>query len=154
MPDSLASWHPFIVHFAVALTIASAMFDILDFFFRNPNFERTGLYLMFPAVPFLVAAVFTGNFAEIHFAGSGKASVIDQHKTYANIALWVFTGATFWRIFLHTKRRYFGLRKIAYVFIVTLAAVSVFLAAMKGGKIRHGSEQPISRIYDQTSSSR
>jgi uncharacterized membrane protein len=145
MLDTLASWHPFIVHFAVAFTIGSAAFDILDFFFHRRRFEETGFLLMLTAMPFLLLAVFTGNLAESHAAGLEQMAVfIENHMRYANIAVWIFFAAGVWRLFMHLKRQYGGVKKIAYVFIVTAAAVSVYLAALHGGKIRHHDPPPSS----------
>ena len=57
MTDTLAGWHPFIVHFAVAFAIGSAAFDVLDFFFQRKRFEETGFNLLLVALPFLLLAV-------------------------------------------------------------------------------------------------
>jgi uncharacterized membrane protein len=138
MLETLASWHPFIVHFAVAFAIGSAFFDILDFFLSRRRFEETGFLLMITAMPFLLLAVFTGNLAEAFAPGlAGAAVAVDNHIRYANIGIWVFFGAGFWRLFLHFKHQYRGGRKIAYIFIVTAAAASIYLAALHGGRIRH-----------------
>lgn len=148
MLDTFASWHPFIVHFAVAFSIGSAAFDILDFFLHRPRFEETGYLLMLTAMPFLLLAVFTGNLAETHAAGLEHAvGFIENHMRYANIAVWVFFGAGVWRLFMHLKRQYTGLKKIVYVFIVTAAAMSVYLAALHGGKIRHHQPPAISQHF-------
>ena len=138
MLEIFASWHPFIVHFAVAFTIGSAAFDILDFFLVKKRFEQTGFTLMITALPFLLLAVFTGNLAESHAPGLAQAATaLENHMRYANIAVWIFCGAGFWRLFMHFKGQYSAGRKIAYIFIITAAAASVYLAAMHGGKIRH-----------------
>ncbi len=143
MLDTLASWHPFIVHFAVAFTIGSASFDILDFFLHRRRFEETGFLLMLAAMPFLLMAVFTGNLAETHAPGLAEAATaLENHMRYANIAVWIFFGAGIWRLFLHFKKQYSGIRKIVYVFIVTAAAMSVYLAGVHGGKIRHHYPRP------------
>ncbi|MFA6234808.1 MAG: DUF2231 domain-containing protein [Bacteroidota bacterium] len=149
MLDTLASWHPFIVHFAVAFTIGSAAFDVLDFFFHRKRFEETGFLLMITAMPFLLMAVFTGNLAEHHAPGlEHAAAFIENHMRYANIAIWIFFAAGVWRLFLHLKKQYHGIRKIIYVFIVTAAAMSVYLAALHGSKIRHHHLQaPISILH-------
>lgn len=138
MLETLASWHPFIVHFAIAFSIGSAGFDILDFFFHRRKLEETGLHLMFAAIPFLLLAVLTGNLAETYATGiSGADDVLDKHVTYANIAVWGFSAVGLWRIFQHFKGEHRGLRKVLYIFIVTAAAMSVYLAALHGGMIRH-----------------
>lgn len=139
MLDTFASFHPFIVHFAVAFSIGSAVFDILDFFSQRKRFEDTGFLLMITALPFLLLAVFTGNLASTHASGlEHAATVLENHMRYANIAVWVFFGAGCWRLFLHFKKRYGGTRKIAYIFVITAAAMSVYLTALHGGRIRHG----------------
>ncbi|MBL0176328.1 MAG: hypothetical protein IPP94_13865 [Ignavibacteria bacterium] len=137
MTEALALWHPFIVHFAVALTMTSALLDITGFLLRSDRFDNASFVLAVLAIPALLAAVFSGNLASTFIRESRQLGILEQHETYANIAVWVFCGAGFWRVFLQTKKRYNGIRKIAYVFIVTLAAVSVFLAARKGGMIMH-----------------
>ena len=137
MNVTIASWHPFLVHFAVALTISSVVFDVLDFFLHNKRFEETGFHLMIAAVPFLLFAVLTGNLAENYARSFAPAGVIETHMTYANIAIWIFSAAALWRVFQHLRGAYSGMRKILYVFIVTAAAMSVYLAALHGGKIRH-----------------
>ncbi len=140
MLETLASFHPFIVHFAVAFSIGSAVFDILDFFFQRKRFEDTGFLLMIAAMPFLLLAVFTGNLASTHAPGlEHAATALENHMRYANIAVWVFFGTGSWRLFLHFRKRYSGARKIAYIFIIAAAAMSVYLAALHGGGIRHGS---------------
>jgi uncharacterized membrane protein len=138
MLETLASWHHFIVHFAVAFTIGSAGFDIIDFFFPRRRFEESGFLLMLAAIPFLLLAVLTGNLAETHAPGLEQAALaLENHIRYANIAVWLFCGVGLWRIFLHFKHRYHGRNKVLYMFIVATAAASVYLAALHGGSIRH-----------------
>jgi uncharacterized membrane protein len=141
MTESLASWHPFIVHFAVAFSTGSAMFDVLDFFFQRRRFEEAGFMLMLVAIPFLLLAVFTGNLAEPFVRDAEGLAHLGNHMTYASIAVWVFTAVALWRVFLHFRSLYTGRRKIAYVFLVTFAAVSVILAALHGGRIRHSPDR-------------
>lgn len=141
MIQTIASWHPFIVHFAVAFVIGSALFDILDFFLNRRRFEETGFMLMIVALPFLLLAVISGNLAEPFARVDVKPVHLENHIAYANITVWVFTAAALWRIFIHFKRRYVGKQKVIYIFIVTLAAVSAYLAALHGGRIRHSPER-------------
>ncbi|MDX9757719.1 MAG: hypothetical protein RBU27_01045 [Bacteroidota bacterium] len=139
MLETLASWHPFIVHFAVAFSIGSVAFDILDFFLSRRRFEDAGFLLLIAAMPFLLLAVLTGNLAATLAPGIEHALVaLDNHMRYANIAVWIFFLAGAWRVFLHLKRRYNAKRKVLYIFVITAAAASVYLAALHGGRIRHG----------------
>jgi uncharacterized membrane protein len=137
MIPAIASLHPFIVHFAVALSMTSAMFDIASFFVPKRIFDQTGFVLMLLAIPFLLFAVLTGNLAANFIKEPGFVLTLQQHQTYATIAVLIFTSAGIWRVFLRLKKRDTGLRMVIYVFLITAAAMSVFLAAKKGGSIRH-----------------
>ena len=145
MLELLASWHPFIVHFAVAFAMGSAFFDILEFLFARRRFEETGFLLMITALPFLLLAGFTGNLAESFITGIATSAVaLENHFRYANIAVWSFSALAFWRLFMVFKKQYHGARKIVYIFLITAAAMSVYLAALPGGRIRHHVGKPIS----------
>jgi uncharacterized membrane protein len=139
----IASWHSFIVHFAVAFTLASAIMDAIDFLRRGSFFERTSFILSILALPFLIGAALTGNLASQFVTQPYARAVLEMHETYANIAVWVFSAAAFWRIFHHLRRNFLGIRKIVYVFVVMAAAMSIFLAARKGGAIRHQPYKPV-----------
>jgi uncharacterized membrane protein len=141
MTETIASWHPFIVHFAVAFSIGSAAFDVLDFFLHRKRLGETGFALMLAALPFLLLAVLSGNLAEPFARAVEPASHLLNHMSYANIAVWVFAAAAVWRVFLQLNSNFIGTRKVAYVFVVTFAAVSVYLAALHGGRIRHTPER-------------
>lgn len=142
MTETLASWHPFVVHFAVAFSLGSAACDILDFFLHRRRLEETGFALMMAALPFLILAVITGNLAEGLMYSAATALHIENHVAYANIGMWVFCGTAIWRLFLHLKKLYTGRVKILYVFVITAAAASLYLAAMHGGRIRHDGFPP------------
>ncbi len=151
MTDIIASWHPFLVHFAVAFSIGSALFDILDFFLHKRRLEETGFMLMVAAIPFLLLAVLSGNLAESFARSLIPKANLQNHMSYANIAVWTFSAAAVWRVFLQLNSRYTGIRKILYVFIITFAAVSVYLAALHGGRIRHSPKRfttPGSEVTD------
>jgi uncharacterized membrane protein len=137
MTDTLASIHPFVVHFAVSLTLVSAGFDVADFLLRRDTFERTAFALAVLALPALLLAALTGNLAASRVTDPALLAIVERHELYANIAVWTFSAAALWRIFLHLKRQFSGLRMVIYVFIITAAAMSVFLAARRGGSIRH-----------------
>ncbi len=137
MIELIASEHPLIVHFAVALTISSVFFDVLDFLFHKKEFETTGFMLITFSIPFLLSAVLSGNLAYQFLNDPNSRVIADQHQTYANIGMWLFSGAFIWRVFMILKKQYAGMKKIIYLFVVAAAAISIFLAAQKGATIFH-----------------
>ena len=134
---AIASWHPFIVHFAVAFAIGSALLDTVDLLMRRRALDRTALLLAIMALPFLAAAALTGNLASSYIRDQDALALLDQHVTYANLAVWAFTATAVWRIFLHLRKDYLGRKRIIHAAAVLIAAGCVFLAASKGGAIRH-----------------
>ena len=147
MSETFALWHPFIVHFAVALSMVSALLDMTGLLFRSDRFDPSSFLLAVLAVPALLAAVLSGNLASSFIRDARQLAIVGTHETYANITVWVFCGAALWRSFLHLKKRFTGARRLLYVFLISLAAISVFLTARKGGTIRHtGYSAVVSRM--------
>ncbi len=142
MTALLGENHPFIVHFAVALTLASVLFDLLALLFRRKQLESTAFSLLFLSLPFLILAVLSGNLAFQSLHRPDAAHLLDQHQTYANIGMWLFCIAAVWRVFLSAKRQFGGGRRFIYLVIAAAAAVSIFSAAQKGGKVFHAPPNP------------
>jgi uncharacterized membrane protein len=137
MSALLASLHPFLVHFAVAFVLGGAVLDAAGLLRPHELLERTGRLLLLLAVPFVLAAVITGNLAE-GFARPGVSGpLLDAHITAANITAWTFFGAIAWRTFLTLRRSLSGMRRIAYVCVIAIVSISVFVTARDGGRLRH-----------------
>lgn len=138
MTEILAEGHPFVVHFAVALGMTSVLFDILSLLRRGERLEATGFSLALLALPFLVAAVLTGNLAQQSLHDPALTPFVDDHRGWANAAMWLFSAATISRVSLMLKRRFDSWRKAVFLATALLAAMLIFVAAMKGGEIFHG----------------
>ena len=137
MNEFIASTHPFVVHFAVALTIMSALFDLASLFIRRQHLATTGFSLAVTAVPFLLLAVLSGNLAEIYLSPELASTHLEEHKLFANITVWSFTALALWRAWLAAKKRYAGWQKILYVALVLAAGAATFYTAERGGAIFH-----------------
>ncbi len=86
--------HPMIVHFPIALLLASWLFDLLALRWRREQFRETSLSLLVLGVLAAVAAVVTGHFAEeaVEHAGNIPKQAIETHEELAFAVLWVFVG--------------------------------------------------------------
>ncbi len=133
----LASWHPFIVHFAVALTFSSFLFDLAGTTTRFKQFTTTGFHLMVAAVPFLLLSVFTGNLAEGMFLEAKDQALIDQHLTLMNAAVWGFMAIASWRIYATLKKTFTRTSMSFYLAMLFLVCVAVFIGATKGAALSH-----------------
>lgn len=138
MISFLAGAHPFIVHFAVSLTILSALFECASLFTGKFHVDSTALTLAVAAVPFLLLAVLTGNLAESVLPAALKTSVVQTHKMLANITVWSFTALIFGRVYLGVTKRFTKKLHTLYVVLLLAAATVAFFTAERGGEIYHG----------------
>lgn len=137
MIESLAALHPFLVHFAVAFTLAGAALDCASFFQRLERVASAGPVLIGLAAPFLLAAALTGNLAEGLARPDLAGPTLDAHVTAANSAVWIFFAAALFRLDLALRKRFTGFRRVIYCVLMVAAAVAVFIAAREGGRLRH-----------------
>ena len=110
--------HPMVVHFPIALLLASTLFDALAFRWRSQQFRETSLSLLILGILAAGVAVLTGHFAEEAvdtlqgvvdaYAVKGDDKSKDMHywqgraleakgdmdlarKRYSQVAMWEFT---------------------------------------------------------------
>lgn len=85
--------HPMIVHFPIALLLASWLFDLLALRWRGKQFRETSLSLLVLGVLAAGVAVLTGHVAEDAVERSGiPKQAIETHEELAFAVLWVFVG--------------------------------------------------------------
>jgi len=137
MISILASWHPFVVHFAVALTFTSFLFDLAGATTRFRQFATTGFHLMITAVPFLLLAVFTGNLAEGIHRATENGVLLDQHLTLMNAAVWGFMTVAAWRMYATLNKKFTRTSMLFYLVVLFLVCIAIFIGAMKGAALSH-----------------
>ncbi|HNO06832.1 MAG TPA: hypothetical protein PKK49_16235, partial [Flavobacteriales bacterium] len=86
--------HPMVVHFPIALLLASWFFDLLALRWRGEQFRETSLSLLVLGVAAAAVAVLTGHFAEeaVEHGGSIPKQAIETHEELAFAVFWVFVG--------------------------------------------------------------
>lgn len=139
MSEFLAAQHPFVVHFAVALSIITALFDLLSLY-RRATFEPVSFALIIVSLPFLISAVLTGNLAQQYLQRPEAREIVEQHESLATAGMWIFTAASVLRVFLVLKKKYHGWKRIIYLLGIVAGAVLIFLAARKGGTVFHADQ--------------
>lgn len=86
--------HPMVVHFPIALLLASLLFDLVALRWRGAEFRATSLSLLALGVLAAVMALLTGHLAEDAVEHSGKIpkQEIETHEELASAVFWVFAG--------------------------------------------------------------
>lgn len=144
--EFLASLHPKIVHFPIALLITYGFLEFVGAVFRNDTFSKAAYIILIFGVIGAVAAVLTGN-----QAGSAEEllsvkdatiplGAISSHETYANISLWFFAGILVLRTYFIVKKKFRGAVKFLFVILALIGSYFIFEAGLKGGELvfKHG----------------
>lgn len=85
--------HPMVVHFPIALLLASTLFDALACRWRREQFRHTSVSLLVLGVLAAGVAVLTGHVAEDAVERSGiPKQAIEMHEELGDSVFWVFLG--------------------------------------------------------------
>jgi uncharacterized membrane protein len=85
--------HPMVVHFPIALLMASVFLDLLTVRWHQIGFRQASLYTLIGGLAGAVVSVITGSLAEelVEKSGVPKAA-LDLHETLGYATLWLFVG--------------------------------------------------------------
>jgi len=144
--EFLASLHPKMVHFPIALLLTYSLLEVIGIIIKKESFTKAASIVLVLGLVGALAAVLTGNqadeVAETLFDKNVNIPLgkISAHETYATYTLWYFAALFFLRIFLILKKKFAG--KIQYIFILLalIGSTLVFLTGLKGGELvyKHG----------------
>lgn len=131
--------HHKIVHFPIALLFIYPFVELMSFFVKKEFFSFTSLVILIIGVSTSLLAVLTGNqAANVLFDTSYEIKALfENHQTYANITVWLFTAILFSRIYLQIKKKYSGLLKIILLIISFAGCYFIFQTGDYGGKTAH-----------------
>ena len=134
MVQDLGSFHPLIVHFPIALLIASLLFDAVGWLWKRPAFTEAALGIQTLGILGVIAAVLTGNQAEEAVERiPGIHDVLERHESLGQILLWVGLAVLALRLFF-VWRRMLGQGTKALMLVLSLGlAILVGVTGYYGG---------------------
>lgn len=145
--ELIASFHPKVVHFAVALLLTYVLIELLYLIFKKDYLNKSATLILFLGVLGAVASMLTGNqayhYAEYLFDNYDvkiPLGLIDEHEKYATWTLFWFLGIFIIRFILNIKDKFKGWLQIA-VFVLSLVGVYfVYETGEYGGELvyKHG----------------
>lgn len=137
----LASWHPLVVHFPIALMISALGFDLVGVLWSRAAFTSAGCYAQFLGALGAIAAVVTGNQAEELVEDlAGIEETLELHERLGTISMWAAIAAVALRWYL-MRREPLGPRGRVGMLVISLAlAVLVGVSGYFGGELvyEHG----------------
>ncbi len=121
-------YHPILVHFPIALTVAAMMFDVGRWIFDREHLLTAGFWggttsLLLLALLGALASVATGLNAEPANASEAVHDLVEAHETLAFIATGLLAILSFWRVGL---RGGFP-RKAGFLYLALLLGLTVVL---------------------------
>jgi len=140
--ELLGPFHPQIVHFPIAMLVFSVLFDLVGRATDSDWWRKASLVMLTIAVIVGVGAILTGEFvgdkAE-HLQRIPEATV-DAHGDLGKIAIWIAGGALLARVIEGGVGSARGIVSGVALLLQLAAAVTVGVAAHRGGKLvyRHG----------------
>jgi uncharacterized membrane protein len=97
--------HPIIVHFPMALLIASVVFDLLALRWLTKSFREASLYTLIGGLLGAVLAIVTGSLAEdLVVKGGAPKAVIERHETLAYASSALFAALLAMKILIRSGR--------------------------------------------------
>ncbi|MCX8056378.1 MAG: hypothetical protein N3F03_02060 [Ignavibacteria bacterium] len=145
--ETLASFHPKVVHFAIALLLTYVLLELLYLIFKKDWLNKSATLILLFGVLGAAASMLTGNQA-YHYAESLfdnydvkiPLGLIDEHEHYATWTIFWFLGILIIRFFLNLKNKFKGWLQIA-VFVLSLVGIYfVYETGEYGGELvyKHG----------------
>lgn len=145
--ETLASLHPKVVHFAIALLLTYVLFEFLYLILKKDFLNKSATLILFFGVLGALASLLTGNqayhYAENLFDNYNvkiPLGLIDEHEEYATITLYWFLGILVIRFLLNIKNIFKGWIQII-VFVLALVGVYwIYETGEHGGELvyKHG----------------
>lgn len=131
-------FHPFIVHFPVALLTVGFFCDAAGVLLRRDHLLRTGYLLLVLGAVSAIAAALTGNAAEDNAARvPGIAAALEQHESISTAATWLAIGLALFRTHLTVRRRFAGNLRFAYLVVAAATAVLIAVSGYTGGRMSY-----------------
>lgn len=152
-------FHPMLVHFPIALLLASVLFDLLGVLRRDERFHHAGYFCLVLGVAGAFLAVASGladasqlqeRFARLRAATAGGGGfpggaearfqqmlqMVSVHRLLALAVLAVFLVALVWRV--SQKGVLTGRALGGYLLVAVLGAAILVSTAFYGGELAHG----------------
>ena len=136
-----APMHPIFVHFTIALTSASLVFDALGFFLNKTSLTNAGGWTLLGSAVMTFMTISTGLTSSMRApVEEGEArSFLRAHMALGLIFFGLLVAVTFWRMWLWQKEQ-----GVSWLYLLSLAAVSLIMSLQGylGGELvyRYGVE--------------
>ena len=135
------NWHPWIVHYAIALLPVGVLIDLAAVFWRRPAWHTTGYALLLLGTAAAAAAVITGNQAALPYRDDDLVrELVQRHEDWGSTAFILFLAILLGRLPLQLRGRTEGWALRCLVIAALGGCGILYTASLFGGELvyRHG----------------
>ena len=142
--NDMAALHPVTVHFPIVLLLLYILFETMGAILKKDFLQKSAYIILAIAIIASLAAVFTGDQALKAAEAWDKSrtgekniplNIIDQHKDFATITLWYYTGLLIARTALIVKKKFDGLPKYGILLLAIAGGFLIFRTGSLGGEL-------------------
>jgi len=128
------NFHPFLVHFPVALLTTALAFDLLGILISREELSKVGWWAQLTGTIGIAAAVISGLVAKSQAVIPPEAAgTFDTHQQMAFLTAGAFTALLLWRIGMRTKID--PIRRVLYLSLFAAGLASLWAGAWYGGEL-------------------
>jgi len=138
--ETLADFHPMIVHFPIVLFILYFLFESSGIILDKEYLSKSALIILGIGVLAAVNGVLTGNQAAelidvMNLHSQIPEELIEEHEEWATITLWFYSFVLALRVYISSKNKFTG--KLRYIFIALslIGCYLIYETAEHGGKL-------------------
>ena len=130
----MPNFHPFLVHFPVALLTIALAFDLLGILLSREELSKVGWWAQLTGTISIAAAVISGLVAKSQAAISSQAAVtFDIHQQMAFLTAAAFTTLLLWRIGM--RMNIDPVRRGLYLTLFAAGLACLWVGAWYGGEL-------------------
>ncbi len=146
----MSDYHPFFVHFPIAILLVAAAFDLFAVLKQHEQSTSTAFYLQLMAGISALFAAISGSFAEAaiqkqELLSLAVAETFGKHVSMANATVWIIMIVILGRSFAILEKKKWATRGWVFPSISLLLAALVLVTGLLGGEL----SQEILRYFMQ-----
>lgn len=162
--ESIAQFHPIIVHFPIVLLLLYALFEGAGAILKKDFLSKSAHIVLALAIIAALAALITGEqalkTAELWDDKGLKLDditipfgMIHKHEDFASMTFWYFTVLLILRTFLVIKKKFSGYFKYATALLAIFGCFFIYKTGEIGGQLvyKHGVGTELIKPVDSTS---